>query len=101
MWYVYILQSLKDKRTYVGYTHDIQRRLAEHNRGAVTATHARRPFVILFTQEYLTEETAKQGERYWKSGAGRRALKKYFQQCDSPALLLKGVGEARSFLNKE
>ena len=32
-YYVYILESLKDKELYVGYTTDLIKRFKEHNRG--------------------------------------------------------------------
>lgn len=30
MYYVYLLQNKLSKATYIGYTHDLKRRLAEH-----------------------------------------------------------------------
>jgi len=80
MFYVYILKSLKDCRTYVGYYNDVQRRLQEHNSGQSKATKHRRPFEILFIEEFEIEQDAKKKELYWKSGAGRRKLKEYFSQ---------------------
>ncbi len=80
MYVVYILQSLKDKRTYVGYTNEIQQRLHRHNIGQVTATKNRRPLRLLFTEEFLTMEEAKVKELWWKSSNGRRALKKLFDK---------------------
>ena len=76
--YVYILQSLKDNRTYVGFTDNIDRRLAEHNGGRVPSTHKRVPFKILFAEHFETSAEAKNREIWWKSGAGRRELKKRF-----------------------
>jgi predicted GIY-YIG superfamily endonuclease len=35
MYFVYILKSKKDESLYVGYTNCIERRLEEHNKGAV------------------------------------------------------------------
>ena len=78
MYTVYILQSMKDAKTYVGYSNNVQRRLLEHNSGQSKATRHRRPFEILFTEEFETEQEAKKREMYWKSGAGRRKLKEYF-----------------------
>lgn len=46
MFYVYILQSLKDLRTYVGYSSDIERRIKEHNSGRVKSTKHRKPFKL-------------------------------------------------------
>ena len=78
MYTVYILQSDKDKRTYTGYTHDIQKRLQEHNSGSVDATKNRRLFKILYTEEIQSLSEAKKRELYWKSGAGRRKMKGFF-----------------------
>lgn len=80
MFYVYILQSLKDKRTYVGYTYEINQRLDKHNSGQVKATKNRRPLKLLFTENFKTEKDAKKRELWWKSGAGRRKLKEYFDK---------------------
>lgn len=78
MYTVYILQSEKDRRTYIGYTKDFGNRLKLHNSGQVNATKHRFPFTILFTEEFQNEQEAKKRELYWKSGAGRRKLKEYF-----------------------
>lgn len=78
MYTVYILQSQKDKRTYVGYTRDLENRLKLHNSGQVDATKHRFPLNVLFTEEFNSEQEAKHRELYWKSGAGRRKLKSFF-----------------------
>ncbi len=80
MFYIYVLQSLKDDRTYVGYTDNVKRRLIQHNSGYVKSTKHRIPFKLLFTEEFETSKEAKKRELYWKSGAGRRKLKEYFQK---------------------
>ena len=76
---VYILQSLKDKRTYVGFSSNVEKRLDEHNQGNVNATKYRRPFKILFTEKIKDIQEAKKRELYWKSGVGRRKLKHFFE----------------------
>lgn len=79
MFTVYILQSLKDNRTYVGYTKDFEDRLKLHNSGQVKATKYRFPFKLLYKEEFQIESEAKKQELYWKSGAGRRKLKEFFK----------------------
>lgn len=79
MYFIYILQSSKDYRTYVGYSHDVQNRLAQHNAGQVPATKDRRPLKLIFTESFKTEQEAKKRELYWKSGAGRRKMKNLFK----------------------
>jgi len=83
MYSVYILQSLADERTYVGYTDNLERRFNEHNAGKSKATKHRRPFTLLFSEEYQTMKEAKDRELWWKSGSGRRELKKYFERLSS------------------
>lgn len=78
MYYVYVLRSLKDNRTYVGYTDNVERRIVEHNAGRSIATKHRRPFTVVLTEEFSTIAEAKKRELYWKSGGGRRKLKQYF-----------------------
>lgn len=84
MYKAYILQSLKDLRTYTGYTKNINIRLDEHNLGKVSATCYRRPFKILYTEEVNSLKEAKLREKYWKNGAGRRKLAKFFKNGFPP-----------------
>jgi putative endonuclease len=84
MYYAYILQSLKDKKTYAGFCEDVDIRLKMHNSGRVNATENRRPFVILLTETFQTEKEAKDREQYWKSGSGRRKLKHLFKEGFPP-----------------
>lgn len=80
MFTVYILQSLKDNKTYTGYTDNFERRFHEHNAGKSSSTKHRAPFKLLFKEEFKTTIEAKKRELWWKSGAGRRKLKEYFQK---------------------
>ena len=43
---VYILQSIKNQRYYIGSTNNLERRLSEHGRGLVNATKALRPLAL-------------------------------------------------------
>ena len=79
MFYVYILQSLKDGRTYVGYSEDPERRLVEHNSGCNKSTKNRMPFKIIYLEKFLSQKEAKVRELYWKSGAGRRKMRDFFR----------------------
>ena len=80
MFTVYVLQSLKDNRTYVGYTNNFKRRLNQHNLGHSKSTRYRSPFKVLFTEEFENIKTAKKRELWWKSGAGRKKLESYFRK---------------------
>lgn len=75
---VYALQSLVDRKTYVGSTDNFERRLKRHNSGQVKSTKHRIPLKVLFTEEFSTLYEARKRELWWKSGAGRKKLKEYF-----------------------
>ena len=42
MGYIYVLQSLKDKQFYVGYSNNLKKRVKDHNEGKVSSTKFRR-----------------------------------------------------------
>jgi putative endonuclease len=74
-WTVYILRNGSGKH-YVGMSEDVLRRSKEHNAGEVKSTKSGRPWAILYEEQAGNLEEARICERYWKSGAGRRNLKK-------------------------
>lgn len=80
--YVYILQSLKDKKFYVGCTSDLRRRLAEHNASKSFATKSRAPFKLIYYEAYPNRKDAGKREKFFKTGWDRqyigRALQNYF-----------------------
>ncbi len=82
MYFVYILQSLKDKRTYVGYTNNFDRRLKQHNSGQVKSTRSRAPFKLFYKEEFELSTDAKKRELWWKSGAGRKNLATLFEEFE-------------------
>ncbi len=51
-WYIYILESLKDKSHYIGISSDPKRRLEEHNSGKSLYTKRKRPWIIIYTETY-------------------------------------------------
>ncbi|KKU52016.1 MAG: Excinuclease ABC subunit C [Candidatus Moranbacteria bacterium GW2011_GWE2_47_10] len=75
MYYTYVLESLKNKRLYVGYTNDLKRRLSDHNakRGSVY-TSKNAPFKIIFYEAYLNKKDATKAEKFFKTGYGREVL---------------------------
>lgn len=70
MYYVYILQSLKDQSYYTGLTTDIKARLKKHNAGEVAYTSTKRPFKLTWYCCFEDKEKALQFEKYLKSGSG-------------------------------
>ena len=56
---VYLIESLKDKKYYIGHTKNIEKRLQDHNRGSNKSTKSRRPFVLIGYEEYETRNEAR------------------------------------------
>ena len=76
MWYVYILKSRSDEELYIGSTADLKRRINEHNHGRCDSTRTRRPFELEAYVAVRLESTARELEKYLKSGSGRATLAK-------------------------
>lgn len=74
-YYVYILQSEKDKKFYTGYTTDLKRRFREHQEGLSVSTKSRRPFKLVYYEFCLSQQDAKYREMYLKSAWGKRYIK--------------------------
>lgn len=75
LYYVYVLQSLKDKNLYVGYTRDLIGRLKDHNEGKSSATSARKPLKVIYYEGCLSITDATRRERYLKTAWGKRYIK--------------------------
>ena len=75
MYYVYVIQSKKDKQFYTGFTRDLQNRFREHNAGRVFSTKGRGSFELIYYEACLNEPDALDREKYLKSGMGKRYLK--------------------------
>ncbi|MFC1612614.1 GIY-YIG nuclease family protein [Patescibacteria group bacterium] len=72
--YVYILESLSDVKRYIGYTHNLKKRLEEHGRGLCFSTKFRLPFKLVYCEGCLHSEDAKRREKYLKTSQGRKFL---------------------------
>jgi len=71
MYYVYILQSLKTGKLYIGHTDNLSRRLEEHNtsRGG-TYTRQNGPWILVYSENHPDRPSAINRERYLKSTRG-------------------------------
>ncbi len=74
--FVYILQSKRNDRYYVGSTNNVDRRKSEHDRGNVVATRSLRPLELVFQQVYPSLQVARQMEHWLKRLKDRRILDK-------------------------
>jgi putative endonuclease len=76
MYFVYLLQSQKDFQWYIGFTENIEQRLASHNAGRNISTSVNRPWRMIYYEAYLHKMDALGRERFLKSGSGHRFLRK-------------------------
>ncbi len=58
-YYTYVLYSEKDQKLYIGYTSDLERRVAEHNGGKNKSTSSRRPLQLIYFEGHLSKEDAR------------------------------------------
>ena len=81
--YVYVLESLKDKKRYIGYTTNLPRRIEEHKKGLSLATKPRLPMKLIYFEACTNKQDAERREEYLKTTRGRRflakRLKTYYQ----------------------
>jgi len=74
-WYIYVIQSLKDKKWYTGITNDLRKRFNKHNKNKVLSTKKRGPFRLIYYEACLNKNDAVARETFLKTGMGKRYLK--------------------------
>ena len=60
---------------YTGFTTNIEERVQYHNDGKTKSTAPRRPLELIFCEFYLFEADARKREMYFKTTAGKKAIK--------------------------
>ncbi len=68
--YVYVLESLKDGKRYIGYTNNLKKRIEEHKEGISFSTKARLPLRLIYFEGCFNQEDAKRREHYLKTTQG-------------------------------
>jgi len=75
MYYIYVLRSEIDQNLYVGYTSDMNNRIAQHNAGLVPSTKNRRPLHLIYYEACLNQQDVTHREKYLKTSWGKRYIK--------------------------
>jgi len=75
MHYVYVLPSQKDKKFYIGFTGDLQRRLKEHNTGKNISTKSKRSLKLIYYEAHSSKKDAMRRKRSFKTTKGKSTLK--------------------------
>ena len=75
-YYVYLLQSFKNKSLYIGCTSDLKKRLLEHNQNESYHASKYSPWRLIYFEAYLSKQDAYRREKLLKLHAqGLRRLK--------------------------
>jgi len=76
VYFIYLLISQDKKRTYTGFTDNIENRIKKHKTKGVRTTKNFGDFSYIILEKVLPDERlAREAEKYWKSASGRRRIK--------------------------
>lgn len=73
---VYILEDQKDKSWYIGFTTNLKGRLQDHLKKHSPYTSKKDKLELIYAELYLSKQDALGREKFLKSGAGHRFIKK-------------------------
>ena len=76
MCYIYVLESLKNNKRYIGSTRLVpDARLEQHNSGSNKWSKENGPFKLIYKEQLSTYSEARKRENYLKTSSGRRFIK--------------------------
>jgi putative endonuclease len=70
--YFYVIQSQLDGSFYKGQTGELEDRMKRHNGGRSSFTRQKRPWKLVYTEEFKTRSEAAKREAYFKSSSDWR-----------------------------
>ena len=77
MYYVYALQTLKDKNwLYVGYTTNLKERFTKHTKGEAISTKKYLPLRLVYYEAYLNKTDAAKREYELKHNSQQKEILK-------------------------
>ena len=71
--YVYLLKTTNGRRTYIGYTYNLEKRLAQHNglkKGGARSTRGKQWEIVTSLGPFGTRSDAQKVEWAWKRRKG-------------------------------
>ncbi|PYK17823.1 MAG: endonuclease [Verrucomicrobia bacterium] len=98
MFYIYVLQSTKTGRRYVGSCENLDERIRRHNLGHSKATRHGIPWTSMHSEGFSSRADAARKERYYKSGRGRNELNR-LSEVRSPRRQVAGSSPAGPIVN--
>ncbi|MCX6302866.1 MAG: GIY-YIG nuclease family protein [Bacteroidia bacterium] len=86
IFFVYAIVSKKDNRIYVGISQNVDKRIIEHNNGKVFSTKPFIPWLLFHSELAGKAEEARKKEKYFKTAAGKKRLRKVLKSLNSGSL---------------
>lgn len=94
--YVYALRSATTGKFYIGFTHDLRRRVAEHTKGLNRSTKAYAgTWKLVYYEAHANEADARRREKYLKTTSGGRALRNMLREELRSSDLINGKSTTR------
>jgi predicted GIY-YIG superfamily endonuclease len=85
MFYVYLIQSLKNHRAYIGFTPHLTGWIRKHNRGYIAPTKPHHPWLLAYSEAYRAKKDAILREKALKSrGQAIKELKRRLKDSLHP-----------------
>jgi putative endonuclease len=75
-YFIYVIESERNGIWYVGLSSDPKSRLNQHNGGKSKFTKGHLPWILIYTEKIGDLTEARKMEKYFKTAAGKRRLKK-------------------------
>jgi len=83
-YFVYILRSLKDGSYYVGSTKELRSRLERHNQGRSNYTKSKRPWELIYYEEFPNRSCAMKRETEIKGRKSREFIHQLVRTSRQP-----------------
>ena len=74
--YTYILASVKDNSYYIGSTNNLKNRIEYHNEGRSKYTKLKKPWNLIYFEEFSSLSLARKREKQIKSWKSREAIER-------------------------
>ena len=83
MFFIYILESERDSTFYVGHTQNVEMRLTQHNAGHSRSTRLKRPWKLVYQEQFETRSEAMNREKEIKKRKSRTYKEELIKQYKS------------------
>jgi len=81
MYYVYLIQSKKDKSFYIGLCNNVEERIKIHNQGKTKSIKSKIPYQLVYYEAYRDKSDARKRElNLKKQGMQREFILKNLQE---------------------